>query len=148
MSNETQAADASSVDPEEFARSVGQTPDDQLREGIEGPLRDQIIAEIFRRMEGHFRPGSAEDAVIHWTVTGRADGGEDRWEVMIRDGRCTTSPEPKSEARVTLKLDGVSFLKLVTGNANGPMLFMSGKLKIDGDLMFSARIPSMFVIPG
>ena len=47
-----------------------------------------------------------------------------------------------------LKLDGVDFLKLVTGNANGPMLFMSGKLKIEGDLMFSAQIQSMFTIPG
>jgi len=49
---------------------------------------------------------------------------------------------------VTLKLDGVDFIRLVTGNANGPMLFMSGKLKIEGDLMFSAQIPAMFTIPG
>ena len=48
----------------------------------------------------------------------------------------------------TLKLDGVDFLKLVTGNAIGPMLFMSGKLKIEGDLMFAAQIQSMFTIPG
>jgi putative sterol carrier protein len=49
---------------------------------------------------------------------------------------------------VTLKLDGVNFLRLVTGNAIGPMLFMSGKLKIEGDLMFAAQIQSMFVLPG
>jgi predicted lipid carrier protein YhbT len=49
---------------------------------------------------------------------------------------------------VTLKLDGLDFLKLVTGNANGPALFMSRKLKIEGDLMFSAQIQSMFTIPG
>ena len=49
---------------------------------------------------------------------------------------------------MTLKLDGVDFLKLVTGNADGPMLFMSGKLRIEGDLMFSAQIQSMFTLPG
>ena len=141
-------ADASAVDPQEFARRIGQTPDDQLRAAIQGPLREQILTEIFRRMEEHFKPGSGQDAVGHWTITGRADGGEDRWEVAISDGSCTSSSEPKGDPRVTLTLDGVDFLKLVTGNAAGPMLFMSGKLKIEGDLMFSAQIQSMFTIPG
>ena len=148
MNGETQPIDVSAVDPEEFARNIGQTPEGQLREAMEGPLRDQIIAEIFRRMEEHFKPGSGEDAVIHWTITGGPDGGEDHWEVVISDGKCTTSPEPRSEPRVTLKLDGVDFLRLVTGNAMGPTLFMSGKLKIEGDLMFSTQIQSMFTLPG
>ncbi len=148
MIDETQAIDASQVDPHEFARSIARTPDEQLREGIEGPLRGQILAEIFQRMEHHFRPASAQDAVIHWLITGRPDGAEDQWEVVITAGACTVSPEPKSDPRVTLKLDGVDFLKLVTGNANGPMLFMGGRLKIEGDLMFSTQIQSMFTIPG
>jgi putative sterol carrier protein len=148
VSDQTQQIDPSAVDAEEFARSVGQTPDEQLRQGIRGPMRGQILAEIFRRMEEHFRPASAQDAVIHWKIGGRPDGGEDHWEVVIGDRKCTASPEPKAEPRVTLKLDGVDFLKLVTGNANGPMLFMSGKLRIEGDLMFSAQIQSMFTIPG
>ena len=148
MSEDIQQIDASAVDPEEFARSIGQTPDEALREAMQGPLRDQIIDEIFRRMEQHFKPGSGQDAVIHWTITGRPDGGEDRREVVIADGRCSASAELRSDPRVTLKLDGLDFLKLVTGNANGPALFMSGKLKIEGDLMFSAQIQSMFTIPG
>jgi putative sterol carrier protein len=147
VSDEAEQVDASAVDAEEFARNIGQTPDAELREAMRGPLRDQIVAEIFRRMEEHYRPGSGQDAVIHWRITGRDDGGEDRWEVVVADGRCTTSPEPAAEPRVTLKLGGAEFLKLVTGNANGPMMFMSGKLKIEGDLMFSAQIQSMFMIP-
>jgi putative sterol carrier protein len=147
VSDEAEQVDASAVDAEEFARNIGQTPDAELREAMRGPLRDQIVAEIFRRMEEHYRPGSGQDAVIHWRITGRDDGGEDRWEVVVADGRCTTSPEPAAEPRVTLKLGGAEFLKLVTGNANGPMMFMSGKLKIEGDLMFSAQIQSMFTIP-
>jgi putative sterol carrier protein len=145
--DETSQIDPSAVDPEEFARSVGQTTDEQLREGIDGPLRGEILAEIFRRMEEHYRGGQAHDAVIHWRITGGADGGEDHWEVVVAEGRCITSPEPKADPRVTLKLDGVDFLKLVTGNASGPMMFMSGKLKIEGDLMFSTQIQSMFAIP-
>src|SRR6266511_2409451 len=148
MSNGGQSIDATAVDAHEFARNISQMPDEELREAMQGPLRRQIVTEIFRRMEEHFKPEGAAVAVIHWRIGGRPDGGEDHWEVVIAGGSCTTSPQPSSEPRVTLKLDGVDFIRLVTGNANGPMLFMSGKLKIEGDLMFSAQIPAMFTIPG
>lgn len=48
---------------------------------------------------------------------------------------------------MTLKLKPLAFLKLVTGNAEGPMLFLRGKLKIDGDLMTAARLTDLFAIP-
>jgi putative sterol carrier protein len=146
VSDETGSIDTSAVDPADFARTIGQATDEQLREAMEGPLRDQIIGEIFKRMEEHYR-GGGQSAVIHWRITGRPGGGEDRWEAVVADGACATSPEPKVDPRVTLTLTGVDFLKLVTGNASGPMMFMSGKLKIEGDLMFSAQIQSMFTIP-
>ena len=148
MSEEAQRIDTSVVDAEEFARNIGKTPDDELRAAMRGPLRDQILTEIFLRMEQHYRPQSQRDAVIHWRIGDRPDGGDDHWEATVADGACTTTSPPKSVPRVTLKLDGVHFLKLVTGNASGPMLFMTGKLKIEGDLMFSAQIQSMFRIPG
>ena len=34
--------------------------------------------------------------------------------------------------RLTFTIDGVDFLKLVTGNASGPRMFMFGKLGIEG----------------
>jgi putative sterol carrier protein len=144
--NGAEAIDTSAVDPKEFARTIGSTPDDQLRQAMESPMRDQIIGEIFKRMEQHYR-GGAQSAVIHWRITGRPGGREDHWEVVIDNGSCSTTSEPASEPRVTLKLDGVNFLKLVSGNAGGPMMFMTGKLKIEGDLMFSTQIQSMFAIP-
>jgi putative sterol carrier protein len=146
----TRGADFSSLDPEQLAGAISSVTDEQLRQALSGPRREAIIGEVFRRMERHFKPSSATgvDAVIHWKVTGRPDGAADHYEVVLRDGTCTASKDPKHEPRVTLTLDGVDFMRLVTGNAAGPMLFMSGKLKIEGDLMFSAQIQSMFTIPG
>jgi len=142
--------DLSSIDPEQVAGTISSMTDEQLRQGLSGPQREAIIAEVFRRMEAHFKPSSAAgvDAVIHWKITGRPDGGFDQYEVVLRDGTCRTTTDPEHEPRVTLALDGVDFMRLVTGNAAGPMLFMSGKLKIEGDLMFSTQIQSMFTIPG
>ena len=146
----TGQVDFASLDPEQVAGAISSITDEQLREGLSGPQRDAIIGEVFRRMEAHFKPSSAAgvDAVIHWKITGRSDAGFDHYEVVLRDGVCTASKAPQHEPRVTLTLDGVDFMRLVTGNAAGPMLFMSGKLKIEGDLMFSTQIQSMFTIPG
>jgi putative sterol carrier protein len=154
--SETQGAtdgqvDFSAVDPEQIAGVIAQVTDEQLREGMSGPQREAILGEVFNRMQEHFKPDSAQgvDAIVHWKITGRSDGGYDHWEVVVRDGKCTATNEPQhDEARATLTLDGADFMRLVTGNVAGPMMFMSGKLKIEGDLMFTAQVQSMFRIPG
>ena len=69
-----------------------------------------------------------------------------RWS--SQDGACSVEKDGEHAPRVTFKLKPVDFLKLVTGNAAGPMMFMTGKLKIDGDLMFAAGVQSLFRIPG
>jgi putative sterol carrier protein len=145
-----QQVDFKSLDPQQVAGMISQVTDAQLREALGGPQRDAILGEVFRRMEEHFKPASAQgvDAVIHWKITGRPDGGYDHYGIVVRGGTCKMTDEPQEEPRVTLSLDGVDFMRLVTGNAPGPTLFMSGKLKIEGDLMFAAQIQSMFTIPG
>ena len=67
--------------------------------------------------------------------------------MIVRDGKCEVSEDLASEPRVTLKVEPVPFLKLISGQASGPELFMSGKLKIEGDLMYAPQIASLFRIP-
>jgi putative sterol carrier protein len=145
-----QEVDFSSMDPDQAADLISSVTDEQLREGLGGPQREAILAEVFQRMGEHFKPANARgiDAVVHWKIGGRADGEYDHYEVVVREGTCTTTADPAHEPRVTLALDGVDFMRLVTGNAAGPALFMSGRLKIEGDLMFSVQIQSLFTIPG
>lgn len=137
------------VDPAQFARSVADTSDEHLAEGMRGEYRAVVLDGIFQGMVDHFEPAKAEgvDAVIHWRIGGRADGGHDTYEVVIKDGTCTFSKEPKLEPRLTFTVDGVDFLKLVTGNASGPSMFMFGKLSIEGDLLFAARVQGLFRMP-
>ena len=142
--------DPAQIDANELAKNMAAATDEQLAELMAGPMRGQILSEIFRRMAEHFRADAARDteAVIHWRIGGRSDGGADEYETVIRDGACEAhrglAPE---QPRVAFAIDGADFLKLVTGNAVGPMLFMSGKLKIEGDLMFAASAASLFTIP-
>ena len=101
-------------------------------------------------MAEHVNPEKAKgnDAVIHWKILDRPDGGYDHFEVILKDGNCTVSEEPSEEPRVTFKVPAVEFLKLITQKESGPALFMTGKLKIEGDLMFASTMTSLFRIPG
>ncbi|HVS29065.1 MAG TPA: SCP2 sterol-binding domain-containing protein [Solirubrobacteraceae bacterium] len=146
---ESQPIPTANLDPAEVARTIATTPDEQLAEGMRSEMRGQILDEIFSRMEEHFDAAKAGsvDAVIHWKILGRPDGGEDLYELIVRGGACKLSPEPAEQPRVTFAIDSVAFLRLVTGNASGPDLFMQGKLKIEGDLMFAAQVAGLFKVP-
>ena len=142
--------DPTQIDANELAQNMAQATDEQLAELMAGPMRGQILSEIFRRMSEHFRADAARDAdaVIHWEIGGREDGDADRYETVIANGACDVHEGYQQDAaRVTFKIGGADFLRLVTGNAAGPMLFMSGKLKIEGDMMFAASAASLFTIP-
>ena len=142
--------DVAELDPAQFARTIGSASDAQLAEAMSGTMRDQILDEIFGRMATHFRADKAPDteAVIHWRIGGRADGGHDEFETVIAGGGCEAHRGfERDDPRVTFTISGPEFLRLVSGNAAGPMLFMSGKLKIEGDLIFAATTASLFEIP-
>jgi putative sterol carrier protein len=140
--------DLSSIPISEVIKLVGAASDEQLQEGMASDQRGQILAEVFKQMSEHYRPGSnPADAVIHWKITGKPDGGEDGWTATLKEGKCTTTEGLEGDPRVTFKMDGPTFLRLVTGNAQGPMLFISGKLKIEGDIPFAAQAQSLFEIP-
>jgi putative sterol carrier protein len=139
----------SGISPEEFVTLVSSASDEQLAEAMSGDQRGPALREIFSRMADHMDPAKAagQNAVVHFQIPGRPDGGEDEFEVIVRDGECTISETPAEQPRVTLKVEPVAFLKLITNQQSGPELFMAGKLKIEGDLMFAAQIPSFFKFP-
>jgi putative sterol carrier protein len=139
------------ADASQLAAMVGQVTDEQLAEGMSNPEgRKMVLDEIFKRMGEHVEPSQIEgvDAVIHFKITEAPDEGEDTYEVVIRDGSVKVSDKPTvDDPKVTISAAPVPFLKLVTGQQSGPVMFMTGKLKIQGDLMFASRMTGFFRIP-
>jgi putative sterol carrier protein len=138
------------ADASQLAAMVGQVPDEQLAEGMANPEgRQLILGEIFGRMAEHAEPQKIEgiDAVVHFVITDAPGGGSDVYEAVIRDGKVEVSNEPKEQPKVKITTAPVPFLKLVTGQQSGPVLFMTGKLKLEGDVMFASRMTSFFRIP-
>jgi putative sterol carrier protein len=147
--NGDQVPDFTAISAEDLAGLVANATDEQLAEAMSGPQREAALREIFARMAEHLDPNKAkgQDAVVHFQILGRPDGGYDEFEVVVKNGKCEVTQTPSQEPRVTLKVEPVAFLKLITSQKSGPELFMTGKLKIDGDLMFAPQIASLFRIP-
>jgi putative sterol carrier protein len=141
--------DIASMEPAEFAKLVKSTPDKKLAEVMSGEHRAAVLDEIFGRFPRQFRADRAgsTNAVIHWTVGGGPGGASDTYQVVIENGTCTSSAEADRDPRLSINVGAVDFLKLVSGNGNPMMMFMTGKLKAKGDLGLAAKIADLFALP-
>lgn len=143
-------ADSSPLtDPAQYAALVRNTTDDQLAAGLRAN-RDVILGQIFTRMAEHLDPDKARDAeaVIEWRIGGRDGGGHDRYQVIVTHGTCAIEREGGHEPSAVFTIGPVEFLRLVTGNVNGPELFLTGRITVEGDLMLAAVAQSWFRVPG
>jgi len=137
------------IDAAQYALLVRNTPDDQLAAGLRAN-RDLILSQIFAQMAEHLDPDKARaaEAVIEWRIGGRDDGDHDRYQVIVTRGTCTIERDGGHEASAVFTIGPVEFLRLVTGNVNGPELFMTGRITVEGDLMLAAIAESWFRVPG
>ncbi|TCO64774.1 SCP-2 sterol transfer family protein [Actinocrispum wychmicini] len=113
-------------------------------------LRGVVLNEIFARMSKHLHSERAAglDAVLHWRFTGGCEnGGYDRYQTVIADGRCTSGIVQDRDPRATVTLAPTDFLRVSTGITAAPLLFLRGRIKVKGDIPFAAGFVNYFDIP-
>lgn len=103
------------------------------------------VKETFEAMPGRFKPERAQGvkAVIQYDITG--EGGA-TYHVNIADGKCTLAGGPAASPTLTLTMPAQDWLDMVSGKLNGQMAFMSGKLKLKGDMGLAMKLAGMFGI--
>ena len=138
-----------SIGPKEFAQVVKSTPDSKIAEVMASGSRGKILGEVFDRMPTLFRAdrAGATQAVIHWNITGGPGGSTDSYETVIENGACTVTNQPARDPKLAMTMDPVTFLKVVSGDGNPMMMFMTGKIKAKGDLGLAANVAKLFDIP-
>ncbi len=101
------------------------------------------VKETFEAMAGRFRADKASgtSAVIQYDVSG--DGGG-TWHAVIKDGTCTVNGGAAQNPNLTLQIATQDWLDMLSGKQSGQMLFMSGKLKVKGDMGLAMKLGSMF----
>lgn len=145
--NDVPDLDLGEVTPAQFAELVAAADDGQIAATFDELGAERVLDRVFEGMQQRFVPDRAEgvDADIQWIITHA--GAEHPYLVSIHDRRCEIERTRADDPRVTLATDAVNFSKLVTGQASGPALFMSAKLKVSGDLMFAQQILRFFDQP-
>jgi putative sterol carrier protein len=69
--------------------------------------------------------------------------GEGQWLVDVRDGAITVT-EGAGEADATIQTGSETFDKIVAGDQNPTTAYMTGKLKIKGDIGAAMKLQKIF----
>jgi putative sterol carrier protein len=101
------------------------------------------VKETFDAMAGRFRAekASGTSAVIQYDVSGEGGG---TWTAVIKDGACTVTPGPAASPSLTLQISVQDWLDMIAGKQSGQMLYLSGRLKLKGDMGLAMKLGSMF----
>ncbi len=101
------------------------------------------VKETFDQMPSRFRSdrAGATSAVIQYDVGGEGGG---TWHVVIKDATCAVNEGAATGPNLTIQVGAQDWLDMVSGKAQPQMLFMSGKLKIKGDMGLAMKLGSMF----
>ncbi|WP_448594305.1 SCP2 sterol-binding domain-containing protein [Thermoflexus hugenholtzii] len=111
----------------------------------EVPMSELTARDVILRMPEAFQPDKAQgvSATIQYSLTG--EGGGD-WYLVISEGTCTVHEGKAEKADVTLTMDARDFVDIATGKLDAMKAFMSGKLKVSGNMMLATRLTSFFRI--
>jgi putative sterol carrier protein len=103
------------------------------------------VKETFDAMASRFQPTKAAgiSATIQYDITGDQGG---TWHAVIKDGTCVVTAGPGANPTLTLTMSGQDWLDMVGGKLSGQMAFMSGKLKLKGDMGLAMKIGSIFSV--
>ena len=102
--------------------------------------------EIFDAMPGQLDENAAKNmnAPIQFNLSGD-NGGQ--WYVTIKDGKAEVSKGTAPSANMTMSMAANDYVDMTTGKLNGQMAFMSGKLKISGDMGLAMKMQTLFRRP-
>jgi putative sterol carrier protein len=101
------------------------------------------VKETFDAMTGRFRPDKAQgvNAVIQYDIAGDQGG---TWHAVIKDGTCMVQSGAAPNPSLTLNMSSQDWLDMIAGKLSGQMAFMSGKLKLKGDMGLAMKLGSLF----
>lgn len=97
------------------------------------------LDDLFARLPGALNTVNANgvDATIQFNTSTPK-------HVVVRDGNAAVHDGTADNYTVALSMADDDLVALMSGGLDGMTAFMTGKLKIDGDLMFAQRIVSLF----
>jgi len=128
---------------DQFQAMIKGKSDAELLEGCKGN-EEGFIDAIISAMPAAFVAAKAgtQSAIFQYDIDTPA--GLKQYQIIVDNGKCTTQKGAGAKAKVTLKCNLPNFLRIMSGELDGQKAFMSGALKISGDIMFSRNMAIWF----
>ncbi|MDQ6835761.1 MAG: SCP2 sterol-binding domain-containing protein [Actinomycetota bacterium] len=145
------ASDAPLLVADGFGRLIRDTPPDRLEQLMRSPARKPLLDGIFWQMPKQLDAEQAKglQTTIRWCISGRGDESIDVYTLELDHGRGRVVRGPDApEPRLTITMDGVEFLGLVSGNTDAMQAYFSGRIQLAGDIMIAAKLAQLFRMPG
>lgn len=105
--------------------------------------RVSSVKEYFDTLPIRFVASAAQgiNATFQFELPG--DGGG-TYHVKVVDGAMSVHEGPVASPSTTLKMTAQDYIKMANGDLNGMTAFMSGHLKVTGNMMLAQKMQAIF----
>ena len=99
--------------------------------------------DVFARMAAGLDENAAKgmNAIIQFNLSGD-DGGA--WFVTVKDGKVAVTKGSAASPNLTVGMTAQDYVDMNTGKLDRQLAFMSGKLKISGDMNLAMKVQTLF----
>jgi putative sterol carrier protein len=101
------------------------------------------VKTVFENMPKVFNVDAASGMDVTFQFSLSGEGGGD-WYAEVKGGTCKVQAGIYSNPTSTIKMDAADFLDMIGGTLSAMQAFMSGKLKVEGDIMKAQLIGKLF----
>jgi putative sterol carrier protein len=106
-------------------------------------MTTMTMTELFEAMPVRLNIAAAAglNKTMQWNITGDDPGV---WALHIVDGAARLIPGGVEKPDVTFTINSHDWLALEEGKLNAMQAFMTGKLKVAGDMALAMKVPQLF----
>lgn len=102
----------------------------------------ETVEEFFAALPGKVDPGKTAgiNAVFQMNLSGEGGG---QWYVSVEDGVPSVSRGEAPNPNITLSATAQDWLDIVNRKLSGQAAFMTGKLRVQGDISLAMKLQSI-----
>jgi putative sterol carrier protein len=104
------------------------------------PTAEEVFTEINSRLSSNPDKVKGMNATYQFDLTG--DGATQKYLTLANDSGAVHDGQAESP-NITITMAANDFVDLATGKLDGTMAFMSGKLKIKGDMGLAMKLQNV-----
>jgi putative sterol carrier protein len=104
------------------------------------PTVDEVFTEMGTRLQANPDRIQGMNATYQFDITG--DGGG-QYFAKLENGSGQVEKGQSDTPNITITMSDQDFLQLIEGKLDGTMAFMSGKLKVKGDMGLAMKLQTI-----